>query len=252
MIQDSSLAVFYLCRVADPNWKFLALRFLSSYLKYLPGSDHVLYVIYKGVSNNHAAEEAEEIFKSIKSNKIFVDDDGYDIGAYIKIANLVNEKYVLFLNSYSQILSNNWLYKMRLHLNQDNIKLVGASASYESLDVYPGFPKFPNPHIRTNGFLIERELFVDLTRDISIKDKMDAMLFESGNNSLTRLILKVGDVCIVGRNGRSYCIDLWPESNVFKCGLQENLLISDNQTDAYLSAPYFKKQFLLKKTWYWG
>jgi hypothetical protein len=46
------------------------------------------------------------------------------------------------------------------------VGLVGATGSYESLGpALDGFPAFPNIHIRSNAFLIQRELFCVISRD---------------------------------------------------------------------------------------
>ena len=156
------------------------------------------------------------------------------------------------LNSHSQILCANWLLMMYLNLKLSNIKLVGATCSYESLDVYRGFPSFPNPHIRTNAFMLERALFVDLTKNLKIKNKIDAMRFESGNKSLTRMIISIGgEVLAIGKNGKGYPINLWPSSRIFRLEKQQNLLISDNQTENYINSPWPIKSVITKKTWRW-
>lgn len=103
-----------------------------------------------------------------------------------------------------------------------------------TLELEKNHPPFPNPHIRSNGFLISRKLLVDLYGDFKITVKNDAYRFESGYSSLTRKILKMNlRPVIVGRNGVSYDMLDWPTSNTFGLGAQSNLLISDNQTSCF-------------------
>jgi hypothetical protein len=48
------------------------------------------------------------------------------------------------------------------------------------------FPKFPNPHIRTTGMAISRDLFLQACKKTP-SDKLDCLLLESGRESITRL-----------------------------------------------------------------
>lgn len=113
------------------------------------------------------------------------------------------------------------------------------------------YSKFPNPHIRSNGFLVSRNLLLNLYADCEIKTKDDACLFESSDFSLTRKIWELGlKTLLVGKNGVSYDIHDWPKSNTFRLGSQENLLISDNQTRAFDN--YCKKERVAMSWISWG
>lgn len=244
-----SIALVYLCRGIDESWEDKAQKFIYSYIQNRPGIEHNLYIIYKGFDSEKSLITAQRLFANIKSSSLYLSDHGYDIAAYISASKKVNEKFIIFLNSHSRIICKDWLLKLYLNLIQPGIKLVGATASFESLDVYPGFPSFPNPHIRTNAFMINRIYFIALTNNIVINNKMDAMLFESGKKSLTNMVLRDGDVRVVGKNGMGYPINFWPVSKIFKESKQDNLMVSDNQTDSYIVAPYFKKRYMKKKAW---
>lgn len=92
------------------------------------------------------------------------------------------------------------------------------------------FPYFPNPHIRTNAFMIRRERFLDCG-DAPLTGKMDACRFESGGDNLTRRIMRQGlKPRLVGRDGRAFDVADWPKSRTFRLGKQDNLLVADNQT----------------------
>lgn len=96
------------------------------------------------------------------------------------------------------------------------------------------FPSFPNPHVRSNGFLVLRERFVALN-GMDFRSKADANLFESGRDSLTAQFLRSGlSAIVVGANGRAYPVEDWPKSSTFRLGDQGNLLIADNHTRAFL------------------
>jgi hypothetical protein len=92
------------------------------------------------------------------------------------------------------------------------------------------FPYFPNPHIRTNGFIVRREDLIK-TPLRGINPKFACCHFESGRNSLSARILRRGErLVMVGADGVAYEIQDWPLANCFRSGRQENLLIADNQT----------------------
>jgi hypothetical protein len=95
------------------------------------------------------------------------------------------------------------------------------------------FQPFPNPHVRTNGFLIRRDLMIRLKRPRFL-NKFECHKFECGRQSMTRQLLTKGlEPLVVGRDGRSYGMEQWYESRTFRSGDQSNLLISDNHTRYY-------------------
>jgi hypothetical protein len=113
------------------------------------------------------------------------------------------------------------------------------------------FPKFPNPHARTNGFVMLRDQFFNIAKVFSMKYKADANLFESGKNSLTRSVLQLDlSVLVVGKNGIGYEVDEWSASNTFRQGNQSNLLISDNHTRAFDAMNDNTKSFFKLLTWH--
>lgn len=117
---------------------------------------------------------------------------------------------------------------------------------YEYLN---GIPKYPNPHIRTNAFMIKRQAFLDaLPR--SITSKKESYLFESGPEGLTQSVLRRGKtVVVVGCDGRIYGVDEWPSSGTFRLGEQENLLVHDNQTRAFEDLNSVEKSAFAEMTW---
>jgi hypothetical protein len=56
---------------------------------------------------------------------------------------------------------------------------------------YRNFPRFPNPHIRTTGFHVDRETFLSLEYGFQFSKKR-ALLLESGSQSILRQLLKKG------------------------------------------------------------
>jgi hypothetical protein len=191
-------------------------NFLESYLHYGSGIDHDLLIVFKGFKDEKGTAQYRQLLKDISFRTIYVRDRGFDIGSYFVAANTVNNKYVCFLNSFSTIRDHDWLLKLNVHLTKQNIGLVGATGSYESAysnllieqrslgatkseigrrlrDYLAGrkykhyFDPFPNYHIRTNGFMISRDVMRKVHQGI-ILSKMDAHRFESGKRSLTKQV----------------------------------------------------------------
>jgi hypothetical protein len=95
------------------------------------------------------------------------------------------------------------------------------------------FPRFPNAHVRTNGFVLSRPIMHRLRWPRTVS-KIDAYFLESGRRSLTAQVAKMGLApMLVGKDGRGYSVEEWPTSGIFWQGEQENLLLKDNQTLEY-------------------
>jgi hypothetical protein len=111
------------------------------------------------------------------------------------------------------------------------------------------YPPFPNPHVRTNAFLMPREVLLGLEVG-PIADKWAAMRFESGRAGLTRQVLAMGlRPLVVGRDGLAYEKERWPESRTYRAGAQENLLVSDNRTRQYAEADPETRRSLAAHAW---
>ncbi len=89
------------------------------------------------------------------------------------------------------------------------------------------YPRFPNPHIRTTAFMLDRTLLLDAGFE-QAADKRDTYLLESGPHSFTRQIIQRGLPPVV--DGRAYDIEEWPASATYRAGGQRNLLVADRRT----------------------
>ena len=100
---------------------------------------------------------------------------------------------------------------------------------------YMQFPAFPNPHVRSNCFMIRRDRFVKFHVS-SMGSKVEANLFESGPESMTRSVVRDGlRTIVVDCHGNGYDMEEWPYSSTFRLGDQSGLLIHDNHTRAFAS-----------------
>lgn len=116
-------------------------------------------------------------------------------------------------------------------------------------DVVNAFPSFPNPHIRSNGFMVHRT-WMDLKSWHPIVTKQDACLFESGPDSLTTRIQNEGLRClVVDRHGESFDLPVWWKSKTFRIANQEDALFSDNQSRAFDLLDSMSKYTYSRMTW---
>jgi glycosyltransferase involved in cell wall biosynthesis len=111
------------------------------------------------------------------------------------------------------------------------------------------YDTFPAPHLRSNAFMIRREVMLKLT-SMRMATKEDAYRFESGKDSMTNQVLRMGlNVLVVGRDGCAYEKEKWPQSETLWQGEQRNLLVADNQTRDYAGADAFRRAVLSAQAW---
>jgi hypothetical protein len=256
--------------------------FIQSYIAHPTKTAHQLVLLFNGVKNTAAIQPYLNLVASHNIPCIhFVKEGGQDLAAYHWVCTQLEHELVLFLNSYSAFNNDHWLEKYMGHF-VGSVGMIAATGSYQSLystvfaentwrpEPAKGwhqqwgkyklllknlffwrfhFKPFPAPHLRTNAFMMQREVFLRVKVPV-LKTKRQAYRFESGRRSLTNQVLQMGlAVKIVDRQGRSYAIPDWPQANVFWQGNQENLLVSDNQTAAYAQATEAEKRTMTKLAW---
>lgn len=112
-----------------------------------------------------------------------------------------------------------------------------------------GFTPFPTYHVRTTGFMLDRELFVSL-RTAPVERKNDAYRLESGRRSISAQVARRGlDLLVVARDGRSFGAEDWAASRTFWQGAQEDLMIADNQTASYEQGDERVRDVLARYAW---
>lgn len=214
-----SLTVVYLAYL--PYGREPVDRFLESYRAHDAGRAHMLAIVEKG--------EGETLpYQTLKAP-----NNCLDLGTYLWTARTLRADRFLFLNTSSEILDDDWLAKLDRHL-QGNAGIVGCTGSYGK-NWHKGRPR--NPHVRTNAFMLDRDLMLSLDWQEPICDKQRAFDVEHGERSLTVQIRERGlEPLVVGRDGEAYHVGEWAKSNTFWIGDQENLLIADNATRKYQEA----------------
>ncbi|MCK1321662.1 hypothetical protein IVA94_12310 [Bradyrhizobium sp. 156] len=248
---SKSIALVYLARGAEPDHLARFNAFLESYRRFSACVDHTLFVIFKGFRDDARREAARAVFANCSATAIFTADGTFDIGSYAEALPQIPHDRICFLNTNSEILCEGWLAKLAVNLDQPRVGIVSATASFESLALLdPRFPRFPNVHLRSNAFMMNRKHAVDILPAFNIQQKIDAFLAESGPDSITRRIFGMGLMArVVGRNGRGYQPASWALSETFRRGLQRNLMVHDNVTRTFERSPWEEKKSLAAQTW---
>jgi hypothetical protein len=235
-------------------------QFLGSYHAHPAGLEHRLLIVYNGFysGDDERLRACRAALGDTTHEDLVLDRPVIDLEGYRQAALTVSGGDVCILNSHSRVRSDGWLSLLR-RARRQGIGMAGASGSYESTysSALPwrkpllrhDFPPFPNPHLRTNGFLIDRDLLLSLYRE-PITSKRAALRLENGRQSMTRLIAELGDeVRVVGRDGAELGPEQWPDSGGFRSGTQENLLVADNRSDQFDRADPRLRQILQRKAW---
>ena len=253
-------------------------QFLDSYRRHPAGTDHELVLVFKAFAAETLPPDYQAALADLPHRALFVPDGGFDLGSYVLAARACEHRVMCFLNSRSVILADGWLAKLRGALAEPGVGLGGATATNESVTTnlrrlaprdrnWPRlfarhlrwrwqvwrtgreFPAFPNPHMRTNAFLTERQRWLALQAG-PFRSKEDCYRFESGRRGLTRQFLASGaEVRVVGQDGCAYPAARWHESETFRVGEQRNLLVADNQTRDYLAADPEWRRWLTYFAW---
>ncbi|MBV9835763.1 MAG: hypothetical protein JO055_15205 [Alphaproteobacteria bacterium] len=159
-------------------------------------------------------------------------ENGYRIPGVARVGRRL-KLWALFEEPYRRRHLRLWRQRMSVH------------PDYEGA---PMFPAFPNPHVRSNGFLVRTKFLTSRFPELGLS-KMDCLKFESGLEGLSASIVKDGaSLLLVGEKGE-YPVDDWPQSKTFRSGDQEDLLIRDNQTDIFSSLPPINRELLRYFTW---
>ena len=280
------VCVLHLVRAANGPAPLEA--FLDAYRRHPAGVEHRLLLVLKGFANDADVARHRALAADVAHDVARVSDEGFDLDAYARASAAVREEYCCFLNSFSRPLDAGWLAKLCAHATRADVGLAGATGSWESTLttsvgahsvsslawgavrglVTQGRPSgaralvsrrmwalrgryapFPNPHVRTNSFVVRRALWTRFGPR-RLRTKAEAERFESGLRGLTRRVAAAGlRTVVVGRDGAAYEPAQWPSSRTFRVGEQENLLVADNRTDEYALADAPTREALRRMAW---
>tara|TARA_Y200000002_G_C22650405_1_gene651097 strand:- start:44 stop:895 length:852 start_codon:yes stop_codon:yes gene_type:complete len=260
-----SISLVYLCRGKDAGVD-AAEKFIHYYSKYKSGCDHDLVVIFKGWNKSQIKdkENLKVKFLNLSANFIELEDDGFDWAAFMRVTPMLKTDFVCYLNTFSRPLCNFWLKNMYDCIKIKDVGVCGATASYKAwrftfpyfefkLSLIISYPfkiirrltnhflllgYYPNqycPHLRSNGFSVERKIFLDFIKTKKIPTgKRDCYKLESGNSSLSNYVMNLNKrLMLIDKNGCKYDVQDWISSKTYCCPGQPELCIADNNTDYY-------------------
>jgi hypothetical protein len=294
-LQD--LALVHLVRHANGFAPFE--RFMASYEAHAPGREHDLVLLFKGFPTPADAAPYLERAADSRPLALHVGDDGLDLTAYLTAAQRLSHPLVGFVNSFSEILADDWLERLCAPV-ADGAGAAGASGSWGSGLSYKlyqaGIPGgyadvfsdpravrvtmheigggryhgdlvhwignlvytirdfhvltlFPAVHLRTNAFVIERDLLLSL-RAGRLGTKRGMYRLENGRGNMTTQLTALGrPPVVVDRHGAVRRGPEWPQGDVFWQGRQEDLLVADNQTRRYANGPAHHRDVLSRFAW---
>jgi hypothetical protein len=240
--------------------------FMDSYRRHEAGVSHDLLIIFKGYRAQANLSIFDAILEGVPHQRIFLPDVGFDVRPYVEVARKQPHRYLVLFNSFSRILVPGWLEILFRAIRRPGVGVVGATGSHQSVysdfhvlqsemrrsrplmhrltvgslryaryltSIRGRFPAFPNYHVRTNAFIVQRETLASMQCGLMLR-KWRAYQFESGIGSLTNRVLEAGlRPLVAGADRREYEAPDWPDAGTFWIRKQENLLVADNQTRAY-------------------
>ncbi len=281
--KTANISVVYLCWL--PYGIDYFKKFINSYLDNNPAYPHQLVITFNGLSFDHPNKPYEFLayleLKMVKDFKCLYFQEGQDIEIYKQSAVKLDTEILLYFNSFSEIKTQLWLKKYVDNFNRQ-VGVISATASLQSYysSVYQKhnlqwdreknflynfrkyklfvkaffywrflFKPFPNPHVRTTGFMVRRKEFIEMNFKF-VANKFTAYQFENGRKSMTNFYLKEGlKVLVMDKNGKTYEPHDWYKSSTFWINDQENLLVSDNQTTIYENANDKERKLMTKLAW---
>ncbi|MDD3419001.1 MAG: hypothetical protein PHE78_00205 [Candidatus Gastranaerophilales bacterium] len=284
------IEVVYLSRGSDYGLSAF-LEFLDAYKKYSAGVEHKLTVIAKGWENKKEEYERLTFLSKENGINIFdLSDDGLDLGAYIRFAKISESDNLFFFSTSTVINANNWLlffYNVIKNKHRNKYLLLGPNGSWESpaennmlllknilfkkisilkklrriikLLLNPtnivyfksSYLNFPNYHIRTNCFLVDRKIFLKYAESIKFpSSKADTYAMEHGNKSLTKWFLNKGyNVGVINSDGELFPPEKWDKSGTFRTPDGCKSITQDKHSKIYYNATLLQKRTLEKAAW---
>ena len=284
-----SIAVLFLARGIGGGVPAVS-RFLQPYHRHPAGHTHQLYGLLKGWEGVEGKDIACAMLAGAGGRIVDLPDDGLDWGAYFRAAECVTEEWICCFNTHSRIEREGWLALLLGGSEVSHVGAIGCTGSWGTIapvaqfiwpivrDVTANkgllkgtiaamgswsmlpwqwmrsvkcFAGFPNPHLRSNAFLVRRtDLCAFAAGQCFPRTKNDAFALESGRNGLTRFLEARHRVTrVAGADGTFYSPEQWIDSRTFRVPGQENLIISDNQTRNYETLGRYERRIMELSAW---
>ncbi len=265
-----NIIVVYLISIYDKR-EYL-LNFIKNYKNFNSGEAHDLLICFKNFKKDDPIFDFDQL-KELKHIKFFDNNNfnDFDWGSYERIAKTYSDKIIFFMNCHSYPVKNNWLKTFAE--NYDDKSIIGPGGSFESmvnsalngihtndkfksylyaLSNFLKFPMFPNPHLRSNCFMILSNNFLKFNLNKKYKHKkIGTWINESGRNGMTNFFKKKKfKIYVVNSDGLKFSEVNWPKSDTYACKNQDKLIISDKFSRIFHNADSIQRERI--KDYIWG
>lgn len=223
-------------------------KFLNSYKNHPAGIEHNFVIIAKNWTDKALYNKLCSLAKENNAKLVDLPDDGLDFGAYFRISKILENEYVFFLGSGIEILTDNWLlYTNKAFENDNAVQIAGPMGAWEK--GVSGV--FPNYHIRTCAFMINRELFLEYAAAQKFpKTKEDTWEMEHGQQSLTKFVFQKGyNAAIINSDGEIFTPENWIFSKTYISPDEFKSTLSDKWSKRYYSVNEEEKITLEVLVW---
>lgn len=231
LIEPSDILIVFITVTNDPLFVHHVTRFVSTYKEHPGGFPHRLVVVCNGGA---LSPKMQSLFDGTPA--IFFprsNDGGWDISAYLDVANRVESKLMVCLGASVYFHRAGWL-----------ARLVSAS-SVSGRGMYGCFSSnMVRPHLNTTAFAVD-PMFLRMHPPVT--NKAERYNFEHGPQSLWRRIEKAGGATRLVTWDGCWTPDQWraPDNILWK-GSQENCLVRCNHTEKYDAATEQVRQRWMK------
>lgn len=223
-------------------------KFLNTYKSHSAGIEHNLVFIAKNWTNKVLYDKLCDLAKENNIKIIDLPDDGLDFGAYFRVSKILQSEYVFFLGSNTEIISDNWLlYSYKAFENDKAVQLVGPMGSWDK----GLLGLFPNYHIRTCFFMINRKIFLEYAATQKFpQTKDDTWKLEHGEQSLTKFIFDKGyKAVVVNSDGEIFTRENWISSKTYTSPDECKSMMMDKWSKRYYSVSEEEKIVLEALVW---
>lgn len=217
-------------------------RFVETYRKFPLGVEHRLVVVCMG---GQPLSTDRELFDGVEADFIVNAEtpDGIDIGSAQFAARHYDCDFIVGMTSRAYFHREGALRRLVEAREKYGRGLYGASGTYERCPLMP--ERFPNPHMRTVFYGMDRDDFCRYPYTVASRE--NAYWFESGKWSYTewfrdrflqvKMVLWDQEVDIPDwRNPRL--------KNIFRRGDQSNMIVFDKHSDLWRDADPKQKRLM--------
>tara|TARA_B100000795_G_C22778308_1_gene431071 strand:- start:695 stop:1498 length:804 start_codon:yes stop_codon:yes gene_type:complete len=245
-------------------------KFIKNYKKHKAGVEHTLLICFKSLDKNQINKRRKKL-KKIKFVS-FIDpqiDNDFEWGSQKRVAELYKDYFILFLNDFSYPICKNWLKFFSNHIQKKNIiASMGNLSSHAKNSLFRkknenyfffliriiycfiNYKNFPNPHIRTTGYMCYGKAYLNFFQDKYVSTKRLSHYYESGRKSFYNFFLKNKySIFVVNSDNKKFKLPNCKRSFTYAYGKQEKLIISDRRTRAYFKSTRLEKKKMTKQAW---